>query len=182
MIRSRLLSCLPQFGRGHRGVLRDAVAGIALLCALGSDVHANLRIGFVEQETVCLPGISAVAYALDAGMPERGQIYAFHPPELVHRLGVFPADIVFVKRAAGLPGDRIEVSLDEGISVNGAVVTRGLPLAARLGTPIPDLERTFIVPEAHVFFLGETEDSLDGRYFGAVEISTHGIGRGWALW
>lgn len=182
IMRARLFSAVPAFGDGHRRVLRDAATGIFVIAGVLAACEASWRIGIVEQEVVCLPGISAVLYAREAIMPDRGQIYAFRPPALVHHLGVYPPDIVFVKRAAGLPGDRIEISLDLGISVNGKVEVRGLPLAARLGTPIPELERAFIVPEGHVFLLGETEDSLDGRYFGVVEISAHGIGRGWALW
>ena len=118
----------------------------------------------------------------DAVMPEQRAIYAFHPPQMVHELEVFPPDIVFVKRVSAVPGDVVTVSALDGVSVNGEVVVEGLPLAARLGLTIAELERTFTVGPGEVLMLGETANSIDGRYFGPIRVDLHGIGKGWALW
>lgn len=178
-----MTSCARSRARKSTGrIIAETAAGVALLMLGLGAAERNLRIGIVEQEIVCLPGISVVLYLLDGVMPERGGIYAFHPPQMVHDLDVFPPDIVFVKRVSALPGDVVTVSALDGVSVNGETVAEGLPLAARLGLTIADLERTFTLSAGEVLMLGETSNSIDGRYFGPIRVDLQGIGKGWALW
>jgi conjugal transfer pilin signal peptidase TrbI len=107
----------------------------------------------------------------------RGAIYAFTPPEAAAAL--FRPGTRFAKRIAGLPGDVVEIGA-EATTVNGVVVGEGLDLAATLGVEPARFIRRFTVPEGSFFPMGETRDSLDGRYYGAVAIEA-GIGRAWRL-
>ena len=168
--------------KSPRRIVGEAAMGLAVLMCVLAMLERNLRIGIVQQDIVCLPGISVIAYMLDAVLPARGDIYAFYPPDMVHDLGIFPTDIVFVKRAVAVPGDEVTISALDGIIVNGTTVAEGLPLAARLGMTIAELERSFIVEAGHVLMMGETPNSIDGRYFGTIRVDLHGIGKGWALW
>lgn len=85
-------------------------------------------------------------------VPERGDIITFWSDEL---------DKVLVKRAIGLPGD--EVSFADGyVYINGEILDE--PYLPAHG--ITESEKTFIVPEGHVFFLGDNRTgSLDARFW-----------------
>lgn len=85
-------------------------------------------------------------------VPERGDIITFWSDEL---------DKVLVKRTIGLPGD--EVSFADGyVYINGEILDE--PYLPAHG--ITESEETFIVPEGHVFFLGDNRTgSLDARFW-----------------
>lgn len=158
-----------------------AALGSAVLAASFATAEAYLRIGIVEQDVVCLPGIAVVAWRPSTAMPGLGDLYAFRAPALVRHWALFEPDQIFVKRVAGLPGDLVEIGLDV-TRVNGRIVAHGLDLAGKLARDPTIFARRFLLAEGEVLLLGETRDSLDGRYFGGVKIAEHGLGKGWALW
>lgn len=92
-------------------------------------------------------------YAVSDPVPERGDIVTFWSDEL---------EKVLVKRTIGLPGD--EVSFSDGyVYINGEKLEEEY-LPAR---GITESAETFVVPEGHVFFLGDNRGgSLDARYWG----------------
>lgn len=85
-------------------------------------------------------------------VPERGDIITFWSDELGK---------VLVKRTIGLPGD--EVSFRDGyVYINGEMLDE--PYLPAHG--ITESEQVFVVPEGHVFFLGDNRTgSLDARFW-----------------
>lgn len=164
---------------GAAGLIIKAVLGVAALMAVFSYVEANYRFGHVIQELRCLKDTSAVLYEINGERPQRGALYATRVPDLA--LDIFDPDQVFVKRVAGLPGDKVSITIAE-TRINDVVLASGLSLAEHLGHSPGDYERSFTVPLGHVFMLGETQQSYDSRYYGSVPMYTHGLGRGWRLW
>lgn len=129
--------------------------------------------------------------------PERGQIVVFHPPsgaarppglelcgvprapdESCTRAAPGRADVTYIKRVMGVPGDRIAV-------VDGQVVRNGKPVdepyAQRCAVAICNL-KAYTVPEDAYFMMGDNrDDSSDSRYWGAVPRS-YVIGRAFATY
>jgi conjugal transfer pilin signal peptidase TrbI len=161
----------------HWRVTGVAIGFGLLLAAAIQTASARFEILVDGQTSRCLEDTRALVLDRRRHDLARGAIYAFTPPEAAAAL--FRPGIRFAKRIAGLPGDVVQVSA-EVTTVNGVVVGHGLDLAATLGVEPARLERRFTVPEGRFFPMGETRDSLDGRYYGAVAIEA-GIGRAWRL-
>lgn len=87
----------------------------------------------------------------------RGDLVQFDPP----RTPYYPADMRFVKRVAGVPGDTVEVRGREffvaGHSVGMAKETDKQGHFAVIG-PVG------VIPPGHYFVQGDHVDSLDSRY------------------
>ena len=74
----------------------------------------------------------------------------------------------FLKHVVGMAGD-VVCAADAEVTLNGA------PLAERqardsAGRALPTWSGCITLDEAHVFLLGETPDSFDGRYWGPTPI------------
>jgi conjugal transfer pilin signal peptidase TrbI len=150
--------------------------GLMLAVAIQS-ASTRFEILVDGQTSRCLEDTRALVLDRRRHDLARRALYAFTPPEPAAAL--FRPGTRFAKRIAGLPGDIVEVG-PEATTVNGVVVGHGLDLAATLGVDPARLDRRFTVPEGRFFPMGETRDSLDGRYYGAVAIEA-GIGRAWRL-
>ncbi|MEM8759037.1 MAG: signal peptidase I [Pseudomonadota bacterium] len=146
-----------------------SAAGLTALVVAGAldSVSARYRLAYDGQATRCLEGW---LFLIDLREREiaRGSFVAFRPPAAVAEH--YGRPVAFLKRVAGLPGDRVTVGPDR-IAVNGREVGEGLALAARLEVDAQDLVRSFIVPEDTVFLMGDTADSYDGRYWGPLPAS-----------
>lgn len=107
---------------------------------------------------------------------QRGDVVVFKFPEDPAR--------DFIKRCVGLPGDQIEIH-DKILHVNGEPVgesgyayhsdERIYPSSAFLPSDYSDRDNygPYVVPEGHLFFLGDNRDnSNDSRFWGAVPAST----------
>jgi len=138
---------------------------------------------------------------LDIGEPRRGDVIVFR----------FPGDlsINYIKRVAGLPGDRISYR-GKQLYVNGAPMAQSTTatnyvysegpehaisarrLTERLdgvdhdillidrGPELPGFE--YVVPEGHFFVLGDNRDrSNDSRFWGAVP-EQNVVGRAFMIW
>ncbi|SEA86903.1 signal peptidase I [Rubrimonas cliftonensis] len=171
---------LRLFGRYARAGVRRRRHVVALLIGLGGygsmavdAVAANWQLAFDPQSNRSLA--EGVLFLLDkrAAGPElqRGDIVAFRPPAHAAALFPEPERLKFIKRAAGLPGDRVEVTVRD-TRVNGVVVGEGLALAAFLQADVGFFVRSFTVPEGFLFPMGETEDSYDGRYYGLTPFAS----------
>jgi signal peptidase I len=97
--------------------------------------------------------------------PSRGDIVVIKPP----RQGTVP----LIKRVVGLPGEEIEITMD-------MVYVNGEPLSEQyLSQPTTGSMASQIVPEGHVFVLGDNRRaSNDSRSFGMVSYEDI-IGRAW---
>lgn len=90
--------------------------------------------------------------------PQRGDKLAFHVGGGVRH---YPAGMVFVKRVAGLPGDRIEWR-GEQVYVAGKLVGRAKP-RNRFGEALA-WTAAGVIPAGHYFVSTPHPDSYDSRY------------------
>lgn len=114
-----------------------------------------------------LPG--RVLLVRKGAKPCLGAVAVFRlAPGLASSLG-HPEGVLWAKRVAGLPGDRVSVSEGGTVSVAGRPAGRAQPRSSsgRRLHPLADVQE---VPEGFLFVSGEHEDSLDSRYreFGLV--------------
>jgi signal peptidase I len=170
-----------------------AVLGLVVLCAaivvyaVAAPSVGRLRVPSDGMAPTLKAGnkITVNRDAYGAGSPERGDIVVFHPPGSVETgeecAGGRPptgqacdtsnddaADVLFVKRVVGLPGDHLSVR-------RGLVVLRGRPqeepYTARCGGGEGcDLPREITIGDGEFFVLGDNRGSSDdSRFWGPVK-------------
>ncbi len=166
----------------HRRVPRSRFllrATLALLVVLGAGAYLTERfhIGYDDQDRQCLPPHRWFLIDRHDRDVAQGETIAF----AALGLGPYFRDgQIVIKRAAGVPGDRVQVSPDT-VRINGAKVGEGLALAGTLDRPPTDFLRDDIVPPGHLWVMGATADSFDSRYWGFLP-EARVIGRAYALW
>jgi conjugal transfer pilin signal peptidase TrbI len=154
-------------------------AGLTLLVVLGSGAYLTERfhIGYDDQDHQCLPPYRWFLIDRHDHDITQGEIIAF----AALGLGPYFRDgQIIIKRAAGVPGDRIQVD-PETVRINGAQVGDGLALAGTLKRPPDAFLRDDSVPPGHLWVMGATADSFDSRYWGFLP-DGQVIGRAYALW
>lgn len=130
---------------------------------------------------------------LSMGSPERGDVVVFVPSH---------DERYFIKRAVGLPGDRVTYRKQK-LFINGDIVptqfiqqTQGQKPSIKayieklgesthhiqLNARARGVEGEWIVPEGHYFMLGDNRNlSEDSRYWGFVPVDAL-VGRAFAIW
>ena len=95
-------------------------------------------------------------FVLPMGAPRRDDIVIFDPPDA---LG---AQIPYLKRVLGVPGDSVSVDGAGGVSLNGEAVGRAKPRArdGRALVPIAPAR----IPAGHYYVHADHVDSHDSRY------------------
>ena len=151
-----------------------------LAAVLGSGAYLGDRfhLGIDDQKALCLPGDHRW-FVIDRHDQNvwRGDLVAFHADARMSPW--FPIGGVIVKIATGVTGDRLQVD-ERQTSVNGASVSAGLALAAKLGRAPGDFTRHGTVPAGAYWVTGTHPNSFDSRYWGFV-YERQIIGRVYAL-
>jgi conjugal transfer pilin signal peptidase TrbI len=154
-------------------------AGFALLLVLGAGAYLaeRFRIGYDDQDRQCLPPHRWFLIDRHDRDIAQGEIVAFTARGLQP---YFQDGQTIIKRAAGVPGDRIQVS-PESVRINGTEAGEGLALARTLKRSPSDFLRDDRVPPGHLWMMGATADSFDSRYWGFLP-ERRVIGRAYAVW
>lgn len=102
-----------------------------------------------------------ISYRL--GLPKRGDVVVFKSPK--------NADIDFIKRIIGLPGDTVKISSGK-LFLNGSLLDESSYLDSSIYTGpesyLPE-NQSITVPEGHFFVMGDNRPhSSDSRDFGPV--------------
>lgn len=108
----------------------------------------------------------------DWGDPDRGDVIVFTPPEP-------GSQKPYIKRIIGLPGDRVQITGDRDVIVNGATLDEGY-----IGNYTTNCVRNcdVTVPPGHYFTLGDNRNnSEDSRYYGMVP-EDRIIGKAWMVY
>ncbi len=101
-----------------------------------------------------------------------GQTVVFHVRAGLAEAFGYPPDMLWTKRIAGLPGDRVEVDAGRMVRVAERNIGKALFRSSH-GTPLTPVRNGLVIPEGLVFVAGESVDSMDSRYafFGLVPVS-----------
>ncbi|MCK7582163.1 MAG: signal peptidase I [Chromatiales bacterium] len=159
---------------------RAGLMGLGLVLVLGLGLYGahRYRLGFDLQDHGCLDGSRIFLIDTFAGPEDvmQGDLVAFRA--LGVGVPVFEGQL-FIKRAAGVPGDWVTVTLAH-TWINGRRFADGLALASALARDPATLVRHERVPVEHFWMLGETPDSFDSRYWGFLPQSQV-VGKAYAL-
>jgi signal peptidase I len=156
---------------------------VALAAANLGPVHARM-VPSGSMAPTFLPGDRMLVITRSPSRAvARGEILVFKPP-----FASFPGDepafgwlageTTYVKRAIGLPGDRVEVKKGVGVVVNGTLLAEPYVLQAPSYGWGPA-----VVPPGRLFMLGDNRnDSFDSHYWGFLP-QDHVVGRpGAVIW
>lgn len=98
---------------------------------------------------------------------QRGDVVIFNPPD-------FPRDIYFIKRAIGLPGERVVVKNGTVTIYNNTNPTGVVLTETYIGDIALEGDLEVTVNEGEVFVLGDNRNpqaSQDSRYFGPIPMN-----------
>lgn len=105
--------------------------------------------------------------------PERGDIVVFDPPT--------PSNKPYIKRVIGLPGETVTIR-DGAVFIDGQELNETYLRGEETECPGRDECEEVVVPEGHVFVLGDNRDnSQDSRGFGPVPVENI-IGKAWVTY
>ena len=153
---------------------------VTLLIGLSAFLHPSPKLLWNASGSVPI-GLYAVR---PAGKLHVGELLVVLPPgslatQLADR-GYLPKDVALLKRVAALPGQAV-------CRVGRTIIIDGVPAGDALdfdrhGRPLPSWQGCHVISPVEVFVMNrQSEDSLDGRYFGPLPASAI-IGRADPLW
>ncbi|TNE43202.1 MAG: S26 family signal peptidase [Sphingomonadales bacterium] len=122
------------------------------------------------------PSVPIGFYRVHTGeMPGRGDLAVVAPPHRIARYlddgGYLPFGLPLIKPVAALAGQRV-CRVGDTISIDGTV-TGAAKASDRFGRPLPVWHGCRTISDNQLFFMNPNrEDSLDGRYFGPLPVST----------
>jgi conjugal transfer pilin signal peptidase TrbI len=156
-----------------------ALLALTLILVIGSYLCARFRIGIDDQQALCLPPYRWYLIDTHDRAIARGQLLAFAATDAM--APYFRPDQTVIKRAAGVAGDQITVTV-AATQVNGAPLPESAPALAKTLGALPQAfaREAFVVPDDQLWVMGETRDSFDSRYWGTLP-AERVIGRAYAL-
>ena len=139
---------------------------LALAIGAGYAFQSRWKVGIDPQATLCL---SDRVYLVDTKdvRPERGGVFVFlsQGAEPVYEDGTKLA-----KRMTGLPGDRVEITEEFEMRVNGRKIAQGFWHLRDVDAAL--IRERFtgsrVLKEDEFWMTGESPKSFDSRYFGPV--------------
>ncbi len=151
---------------------------ILVMLVLGYGFINRYKIGIDPQNERCLP--NNFIYLIDEQdfKLERNATYAFHAKGLDP---LFKDGTRMLKILVGLPGDTVEINRNYEVRVNGKFITSGLQQAERIGRSKDGFIGKTILKDNQLWFLGESLNSFDSRYWGAANTNQL-IGRAYAIY
>jgi conjugative transfer signal peptidase TraF len=119
-----------------------------------------------------------------AGALHVTELVVVQPPEalasFLDERRYLPRGVPMLKRVLALPGQTV-CRTDRAIAVDGIAMGDALS-RDRSGRPLPVWQGCRRIPAGEVFLMNwQSEDSLDGRYFGLLPVTTI-VGRADPLW
>ncbi|WP_137887505.1 S26 family signal peptidase [Pseudomonas sp. 2FE] len=152
-------------------VLSAVVAGSVVLLA------SRYSIAIATQKSLCLPPYRVWLIDKTSVEPVRGEIFAFRSNGLSP---IFADGTTIVKVLEGMPGDQVEVTLEQ-TTINGSQVAEGLQVAIDQRVDPQRYVRKGSIDRGRYWFFGKTSDSFDSRYWGSVGADQI-IGKAYPLW
>ena len=142
-------------------------AATLVLVLLGSVFLSRFQIGVDTQSDKCIHGTVFLIDKADKEL-ERGALFAYRSRGTKW---IYPDGTLMVKAMQGLPGDRVEVTPDFEVRVNGIHKAQGLPLAGTLTAS--EARRRFCgsatLQSDEAWMLGTLPHSFDSRYWGPIK-------------
>lgn len=145
---------------------------------LGCGFINRYKIGIDPQNERCLPNNFIYLIDFKDLKLERNAIYAFHAKGLNP---LFKDGTRMLKILVALPGDTVEINKNYEILVNGTFITSGLQQTERIGRSKDSFIGKTVLKENQLWFLGESINSFDSRYWGAANTDQL-IGRAYAIY
>ena len=131
---------------------------VNIVIVSGTSMYPTLKDG----QNICLKE--------DCEVYVRGEIVVTDLPEAGYRYTTAQPPHTLVKRVIGLPGETLEITSDNRILINGALLEEPyLTDGAKTATFVAGQQTRFELGENMYFIMGDNRgNSLDSRYFGAV--------------
>ena len=137
---------------------------VSIMMSLLWGASLYYRVGIDPQEVTSISGYWVYLRSLGEEKPSRGDIFAF---EIEGMEPIFEDGRLLAKYVRGVPGDCIKVS-SKGVFVNDMLVAEGFSAAHRLDLDPESFYGQRCLKEKEYWMLGDTSESFDSRYFGAV--------------
>ena len=125
-----------------------------LVLAIGASVYMVIQHGYVVYGTSMAPSLveGDLVLAIPKSLPGTGDLVSFNS-----------GDRVLIKRAIACPGDKISVSPDGRVTLNGKELTESYALFTE--GDAGDVEYPLTVPDHCYFVMGDNRaNSVDSRY------------------
>lgn len=139
---------------------------LLLLALFWGWFFSRFTIGIDIQKETCLPGYHLfLVDTLDKDIA-RDKVFAYRAKGIEP---FFKDGQQMVKYIRGVPGDHVEINVNDAVLINGKPVEHGLALARLLNQPEADFRGQKTLGDNEYWFMGTSPISFDSRYFGTIK-------------
>lgn len=159
-----------------------AIKALTVTAVLGTAMlffEARYRIGIDTQKHPCVDAHVFLWDMYDRKL-EKGNLYVFETAVRQIRPPFSMKKQFWMKRLAATGGDHVSIDEKGVLRINGEVTRTSLPLLRFNQGKSEDYAFNRILGEDELFFLGDTPDSYDSRYWGTVPRASI-RGRGYSI-